>query len=241
LTEAGRTLLPFARRMLDDVDSAREEIARLSDTVTGRLRLAASTTPGQYVLPRLLGAFLSGHPEVGVSLAVMDTTEVVEAIESGEADLGVTGAEIRGAKVVHERLGSDHLVLICPPGHAFATMSPRSLDEVATQPFIMREEGSGTRLVTEAVLKQVGVDPGDLHVITELGTGEAIVNAVEGGLGLAVVSAWVAEKAIALKTVARVDIAPFPMSRPLYVVTPRGTLTRASDAFLGYLRSVLSG
>lgn len=239
LTEAGRALLPFARRMLEDIEAAREEIARLSDTVTGRLRLAASTTPGQYVLPRLLGSFLAGHSSVGISLRVMDTAEVVEAVESGEADLGVTGAEISGAKVKHERLGSDDLVLVCPPSHAFAESAPSSFDDVVSQPFIMREEGSGTRLVTERILKQSGVEPGDLHVVTELGTGEAIVNAVEGGLGLAVVSAWVAEKAIALGTVKQIDVAPFPVNRPLYVVSPRGTMTRASEAFLGHLRSVL--
>jgi len=235
LTEAGRALLPFARKMIEDVEAAREEIARLSGSVTGRLRLAASTTPGQYVLPGLLGAFLAEHGQVTISLRVMDTSEVVEAIESGVADLGVTGAEIRGAKVSHEELGTDDLILICAPTHPFASHAPTSLTQIVSEPFVTREEGSGTRLVMESVLAQAGIEPGDIHVITELGTGEAIVNAVEGGLGVAVVSSWVAAKAIQLGTVKRIDVDPFPISRPFYLVSPRGTMTRAAVAFRAHL------
>lgn len=240
LTEAGRALLPFARKMTQDVEAAREEIARLSESVTGRLRLAASTTPGQYVLPGLLGSFLADHGQVTISLRVHDTSEVVEAVESGEADLGVTGAEIRGAKVAHEKLGTDDLVLICAPTHPFASHPPASLSDVVSQPFVTREEGSGTRLVMESALSRADIEPGDLHVITELGTGEAIVNAVEGGLGVAVVSSWVAAKALQLGTVRRIDVQPFPISRPFYVVSPRGTMTRAASAFLAHLHQALA-
>lgn len=239
LTEAGRTLLPFARRMLDDVEGAREAVATLAESVTGRLHLAASTTPGQYILPRLLGAFLGANPEVGVSLRVMDTAEVVESVESGESSLGMTGAQIKGAKVHYEQLGTDELVMICPPHHPLAREKSVTLDQVVSEPFVMREEGSGTRQVTEEVLRTAGIDPDDLHIVTELGTGEAIVSAVEGGMGVAVVSAWVAHKALELATVARVPVANFPVSRPLFMVIPRRTLTRAAAAFLDHLRVTL--
>ena len=90
----------------------------------------------------------------------------------------------------------------------------------------MREEGSGTRIVTEQMLQSAGIDPGDLHVVTELGTGEAIVNAVEGGMGISIVSRWLADKAVELGTVAKVDSEYFPLHRPLYVAIP----ARHSDA-----------
>jgi DNA-binding transcriptional LysR family regulator len=239
LTEAGRALLPYAMRVLAELDQAREVIQGLTGRVTGHLLLSASTTPGQYVLPSLLGTFLKENEEVGVSLAVADTVHVVEAVASGEAHLGMTGAEIRGAKVAFEQLGTDDLVMVCPPDHPFATAESLTMPDVVPAPFVMREEGSGTRLVTEEVLLKAGVDPGDLHVVTELGTGEAILSAVEGGLGIAVLSKWVAEKAIALGTVATVNVADFPVSRPLYVVMPRTNLTRAAEAFLGHLRERL--
>ena len=76
-------------------------------------------------------------------------------------------------------------------------------------------------------------------MVTELGTGEAIVNAVEGGMGISVVSRWLADKSVELGTVAKVDSDYFPVHRPLYAVIPRGTLTRAADAFLDHLRAEL--
>lgn len=241
LTEAGRTLLPLAQRMLADLESARIAIAELSDTVTGRLVLAASTTPGQYVLPRLLGRFCAQNPEVGVSLRVMDSAEVVEAVSSGEAHLGMTGASIPGAKAHFEERGSDDLLMICPPDHRFASAGSLSIEQVVEEAFIMREAGSGTRQVTERVFRASGIDPDDLRVVMELGTSESLVTAVEGGLGLAVVSDWVARKALELGSVARVPVGQFPVSRPLFVVTPRTTMTRAALAFSTYLDDALGG
>jgi DNA-binding transcriptional LysR family regulator len=239
LTEAGRMLLPFAKRVLEEIEEARDEIANMTGRVTGRLELAASTTPGQYILPGLLGKFLKQNPEVGVSIKIHDTAEVVEAVEEGRAHMGVTGAQIKGARATFEQLGSDDIVMICHPDHHLATAKNLTVGEVAREPFIMREVGSGTRIVVEEVLRSAGVDPGDLEVVTELGTNEAIVNAVEGGMGVGAVSTWVVDKALELGTVVPVPLPHFPVNRPLYVVTPRGTMTRAADAFLEHLREHL--
>lgn len=239
LTEAGRALLPHARRVLVDIEGARNDIARLAETVTGRLSLAASTTPGQYVLPRLLGRFLKLNPEVSVQLAVADTAEVVAAVISGEAHVGMVGAVIKGARAEFERLGSDDIVMICPKDHLFAEATSVTVEDVVSEPFIMREEGSGTRQIAEEALNASGIDPSELRVVTELGTGEAIVSAVEGDMGLGMVSAWVAEKALKLGTVATVPLEGFPVPRPFYLVTPRTTPTRAAAEFVSYLHTRL--
>ena len=239
LTEAGRALLPHARRVLVDLEAAREDISRLSETVTGRLSIAASTTPGQYVLPRLLGGFLKEYPEVNVSLAVADTAEIVDAVATGEVHVGMAGAVVKGARVEFERLGTDDIVMLCHKDHSFAVAEAVSPNEVVREPFVMREEGSGTRQVAEEALRGVGIDPAELRVLTELGTGEAILNAVEGGMGLGMVSSWVAEKALELGTVATVPLKGFPASRPLYLVTSRAIPTRASEEFVAYLREQL--
>lgn len=236
LTEAGRVLLPHARRVLGQLDSARDEIGNLSNTVGGHLDLAVSTTPGQYVLPRLLGSFLKEYPDVSVSLRVYDTSEVVARVESGEAHFGMTGARIPGAKVEFEKMGVDLLLMVCSPDSPLAGRVGLTLGEIAEQPFIAREQGSGTRIVFEEALQAGGIDPADLRVIMELGTGEAIVNAVEGGMGVGVVSHWMADKALTLGTVAQVDAPFFPVGRPLFAVYPRGARARAADALLAHLR-----
>ncbi len=239
VTESGRTLLPHARKVLGELERVREDLARMADTVTGRLSLVASTTPGQYVLPRLLGPFLKENPEVGVSIAVGDTAQVVDAVTAGEADLGMTGAVVKGARVDFEALGTDDIVMICSTEHPFASAREVTLAEVVSEPFVIREEGSGTRQIAEEALRGAGIDPADLHVVTELGSGEAVLSAVEGGMGLGLASSLVVGKAVELGTVALVPLEGFPVHRPLYVVTPRTTLTRAAEAFLGFLRKSL--
>jgi len=237
VTEAGRMLLPFARRILDEVAEARSAIDELGDSISGRLDIAASTTPGQYVLPRQLGGFLRQNPEVGITLHVGDTSEVVDLVERGVAHLGMTGAEIHGVRVDYERMGSDDLVMICPVDHPMVGRADVSITELVEEPFITRETGSGTRMVFEEAARQSGIDPSELRVVMELGTNEAVVSAVEGGMGLGIVSAWAAHKALALNTVARLPVAGFPLARPLFLVTPRGSLTRAGSALVEYLRA----
>lgn len=239
LTEAGRSLLPHARHVLAQLEEAREEIAALSGTVTGRLHIAASTTPGVYVIPGLLGRFLSANPEVGVTISVHDTAEVVEAVETGRAHIGVTGASVRGARVSFEERGRDELVLITHPDHPLAQKSRVPLTSLANETWVLRESGSGTRQVAERLLSEHGLDPDELLVAVELGTGEAILSAIEGGLGVAILSRYVVARALELGTVAQVDALGLPAARPFFVVTPKGTPTRAARAFCDHLVDAL--
>lgn len=241
LTEAGKTLLPHARRVIEQLGQAKDEIAALSGQVTGRLAIAASTTPGVYVIPRLLGSFLATYPEVGVTIAVHDTAEVVSAVESGEAQLGVTGATVRGARVSFEEVGVDELVAICPPSHRLAGSSGVALTDLAEETWIFRESGSGTRQVAEKILAQHGLETQELRVAVELGTGEAIVSAVEGGLGIAMLSRHVAAKALQAGTVTEIRAVGLPATRPFYVVLPKATPTRAAMAFRDHLMVALQG
>jgi len=236
LTEAGHLLLPYARRVLEELERARQSIESLSTTITGRLTVAASTTPGQYLLPRILGGFLKLNPEVGVTLRVYDSADVVAHVEAGDADLGMTGAEVHGARVAYEELGRDDLALICPAGHPLASRPSVPFSELTGEPFIVRELGSGTRMVAESVISRSGVDPAELDVVMELGTNEAIVSAVEGGMGLGIVSIQVARKAIDLGTVSLVKGSGFPVERPLFLVLPRRMMTRAGEALADHLR-----
>lgn len=240
LTEAGTALLPFARQVLEELDEARERISALSGTVTGRLNIAASTTPGDYVIPRLLGSFLAENPQVGVTIRVHDSAQVVDAVESGAADIGIVGAMVRGAKVAFEELGVDELVLLCHPGNPLVAARAVPASRLAEETWIMRESGSGTRQVTEKVLSDLGIDPQELRVAVELGTGEAIVSAIEGGLGVSMISRLVAEKALAMGTVSTVDATGLPATRPFFAVMPKGTPTRAATAFNEHLHRALT-
>jgi len=241
LTEAGRLLQPHALRTIAEVDGARDEIERLSGEVGGRLEIAASTTPGAYVIPRLLGGFVSTYPSVSVTVTVHDTADVVAEVEEGRAQLGVAGAVVKGAKASFEQFTVDELVAICAPGSPFATRRSVGLDELAEEDWVTREPGSGTRTMAERRLGAQGVDASNLRVVAQLGTGEAIVSAIEGGLGIAMVSLFVARKALELGSVVRIDLSGKPIERPFYTVLPKGTTTRAAAAFSAYLHGSLEG
>lgn len=239
LTEAGTVLLPVARKVLTELDDVRENIASIEHEVSGQLVIGASTTPGVYLLPHVLGDFIAMHPHVNITLCISDSVLVAERVASGEVNLGMTGAIVRGVPVEFEQLGVDELVAIGPLSSPLADKHS-SLTDFAEQPFVMRERGSGTRQVAEKVLRDRGVDADELRVAVELGTGEAIVGAVEGGLGVSIVSRLVADRAARLGTLSVLNVDGFPAERPFYAVTPRTKLTRAASAFLEHLKGRLA-
>lgn len=236
LTESGRALEPHARRVLSEVQTARKELQSLSGEVSGALEIAASTTPGVYVIPLVLGAFISRYPGVSVRVTSEDTAGVIEAVESGRAQVGVSGAIVKGARVTFQPLLSDELIAICPPGCDLSARKGVNLADLADAEWVVREPGSGTRQVAERALSDAGVEPSTLRVVAQLGTGEAIVAAVEGGLGVAMLSRHVAEKSLELGRVARIDIAGPPVLRPFFTVLAKGTPTRAALAFVNHLQ-----
>jgi DNA-binding transcriptional LysR family regulator len=240
LTEAGEALLPHARDVLADIAAARDDIEGLSNTLTGHLVIASSTTPGDYVIPKHLAEFLRQNPQVQVEITVQDSAEAVTAVETGRADLGITGAADPSAKVVFTELGCDEIVVICSPSHPFASQSAVPFSELAEADWVSREAGSGTGQVVRRSLAERGVDPDELRVIVELGTGDAIVSAVEGGLGIAMVSRFAAEKALALGTVVRVAVEGEPILRPFFTALPTSTPSRAALAFAEHLAGALA-
>lgn len=237
LTEAGRILLPHARQMLAEAARVRAEIEGLSGEVTGSLRLALSTTPGDYIIPRLLGGFVRQYPHVSLNLMVDSTTEVVDEVEEGRADLGMVGAKVRGAKVHQEELGHDELIAISHPDNPLAARQHVTVAELAAEPWVARRDDSGTQSVLKDILADYGITLEALNAVVQLGTGEAVVNAVEGGLGVSVVSRYVADRALAAGLVAQVDVEGFPFRRPFYLITPKRSHSRATLAFADYLRA----
>lgn len=232
-TEAGQLLLDHARTIFHEVDAARSSVEELKGTVSGDLRIAASTTPGDYVLPALFGSFLEKYPEVRLELVVADSSEVEEMVESAQAHVGVVGFK-GSARVDHRELPGDEIVLIVPPNDPIASRRSIDLAQLADRRWVMREEGSGTRAVTEGALSAAGVDPDALDIAVELGSGEAVIGAVEGGLGIALISKLVARKSIELDTVGTVKLKS-RIERPFHLVSPQRTLTRAASAFADHV------
>lgn len=240
LTEAGEVLLPFARKMMVDAQDARDSISALSGAVAGSLHIAVSTTPGDYIIPKILGSFLNLYPDIRLDVAVASSQAVVELIDERKADVGLVGAQIKGYKVTYAPLSHDELILIGQPSHSLAGSRRALWSEFVSQRWVMRANDSGTQQVLVAFLAKHGIDSHTLPIAVELGTGEAIVNAVEGGLGVAVVSRYVAAKALVLGTVVEIQVEDLPLRRPFYLVRGQQKPSRAADVFVDFLTAQLS-
>jgi len=208
LTEAGAVLLGYARQAAALMDEAAGELAALKDALGGELRLGASTTIAQYILPRMLGAFHRQHPGVRLSLVSGNTEEIVELVVEEKVALGLIEGPAMRRGLRTEALMRDAMVLIVGAKHGLAGREKQgpgrasiSLAELAKQPLLLRERGSGSRRIVERALKQAGVVLKELTVAMELDSTEAIVSGVEAGLGVGFVSSAAIGKELRLGTV----------------------------------------
>jgi DNA-binding transcriptional LysR family regulator len=239
LTEAGLWLLPQARKAVELMRETDARMVQFARELKGRLHFAASLTIGEYVLPRLLGSFLKRHPGLSVSMKVMNTTEIIEAILSQGLDFGLIEAPCDAPGIHAKPVMDDELFLVAPRDHPFAEREAVELAEVLEQPLILREIGSGTRQVVEEELLRHGADERKLRVVSEFGSTAAIKSAVEAGLGLTVLSAWTFKHEAALGVLKAVRIRDVSFRRKFYEVRlPSSLLPMPAAALLDELRGL---
>jgi len=147
LTNAGAALLQYAERSNTLLEQAAVELASLKGEISGTLRIAASTTIAQYIVPPLLGAFLRLHPAVHVELESSNTESVADVIAAGRVHLGLVEGPPHASQVRSEVWIEDELVLLVPPSHEWTGQRSITLQQIAAAPLLMRERGSGTREV----------------------------------------------------------------------------------------------
>lgn len=184
-TSAARLLEPYARQAVGLLRGAERAAADLRGLRRGSLTIGASTTPGTYLLPAALGRFHAAHPGIALSLQISDSREIERWVAVGQVELGVIGEAPLLPGLEAERWVQDELVLIVPRGHSFARQRAVRAPAIAGEPYIAREAGSSTRGVAERYLARLGVT---LTPAMELGSTEAIREAVAAGLGVALVS-----------------------------------------------------
>ncbi|MGB9887018.1 MAG: LysR substrate-binding domain-containing protein [Moorellales bacterium] len=233
LTAAGRRLYRSAKEVLRRLERVKREIAELEQLLQGELLLGASTTPGQYLLPELIAAFREEHPGLQVSLRIADTLEVLRGVQEGELDLGVVGARRAERGLRFLSLAEDEIVLIVPAGHRLAGREEVLPRELEGELFVWREPGSGTRQIVEERMTAKGVRLAANPVMT-LGSTEAVVNAVEAGLGLSFVTFRAAEKSVRLGRLWALRVKGIDLKRELFLVGRTRETSPAVSAFWSF-------
>jgi molybdate transport repressor ModE-like protein len=220
LTVAGEVVALHAQRVLDTLDGMQQELRALRDAEGGLLTLAASTTPGSYVLPSILECFAERHPRVDVDVVIGSSAWVGEQVAARAVSLGLAGEMELPDGVVAEPFLDDELVGIATPGRLKLRRGRASLKELAGHTLLVRERGSSTRAVAERYLAKAGYRPAKRW---ELDSNEAIKRSVQAGLGIGFVSKLVVEDELA-----RGELVAFgveggePMRRPVYLLRPDG-------------------
>jgi DNA-binding transcriptional LysR family regulator len=236
LTDAGRLLLDHAHRVFATLDSAREVIGELKGLQRGSLLIGASTTPGVYVLPRVVGAFRQRYRNITVNLRIANSRVIEERIRANELDLGVVGGHglARGEKCLAAGL-LDELVLIVWPGHPWARRREIAPEQLTSAPLLVREEGSATRAVTERALQRAGVS---YQAAMELDHTEAIKQAVMAELGVAFVSTYAVRVELAAQRLRAVRLRGVPIHRHFHVIHNEArALPASARAFLELLNA----
>lgn len=238
LTEAGKTLHAYARQILDLHRKARLDVAGQEVPVAGELRLAASSVPGEHLLPALLSLFGREYPHVRVRATVSDSMAAIAQVERGEVSLGLVGRKSDGLHMEFRHLACDRMVLVVPEAHPWAGRKRVSLEQLSGQPIILRESGSGLRHCFEKSLERAGRSPADLRVALELGSNEAIKEAVLRGMGVAVLSAYAVHKEIVSGRLLAVEVTGLRCDRDMYVVRDgRRVLPAPARLFLNFLET----
>jgi DNA-binding transcriptional LysR family regulator len=209
----------------------------VEDGVTGDLALAASSVPGQHLLPAVLTAFRGRHPLVRVRVSVSDTDAVLREVGQGHAHLGIVGGQGGAPDLDFRRFACDELVLVVPAGHAWWRRKRVTVSDLLSQPLVQREAGSGSRQCLERALGRIGVAPSRLTVALELGSGEAIKQAVLAGAGLAVLSRRTVENEVTAGQLRAVPVEGLTLDREIYVVRDRRrALPGPAHHFLTFVR-----
>jgi DNA-binding transcriptional LysR family regulator len=230
LTEAGRLLELHARRVVTALDDARQAIEEFQGLERGSLRIGASTTPGMYLVPRIITEFKRQHPKIEIFLGIKNTRQVEEDIIKNEFDLGFVGGHLISDEVEAVLWRTDALVLIVPPGHPWASRRWVKLNDLANERFIVRERGSATRALVE---NNLGALKLSLAAAVELGNPEAVKQAVMGGLGMAVLSKFAVEPELKAKTLVALKVKGLNITRQLKIVYRKGKhLSRAAASFI---------
>ena len=237
LTAAGDRFQRFAEEMLEGYARLQHDL-HTAELVAGELLIAASTTPGEFLVPGLVARFTALNPEVRPNIFIADSAEVVTELTERRWDVGFVGVRLPGRGLRYDMIAEDEIVLAVPASHPFAGRATVSLAELEGQPFIEREGGSGTMLSARAALGAQGLHLPAYRVTMVLGTTQAIVSAVQSGYGMGLVSSLALEDRRADR-VALVRLAELRLRRPLYMVQEeRRTLPHVAAAFARWVRSL---
>jgi DNA-binding transcriptional LysR family regulator len=237
-TPAGELLLGYARRILRLTQEARQAIDQFQGRMSGELIVGGSTIPGEYVLPALIGQFKGKYPDISISLRVGSSRQVSEWVEQGHVEIGVVGARPPSRALQSRELMADEMVLVVSADHPWTARKSVTLKDVMQEALILRERGSGSREALERALAHAGLDLTAFRVAGEMGSTQAVKQAVRAGVGIALISKRAVEDECRARLLWCVKVRDLSVTRAFHLVTHRDrTRSPLAQAFLELVES----
>src|SRR5512136_1744822 len=237
LTPAGEMLYRRAKEILALYAEAQKNISEITGAIKGSLSIGASSTIGNYLLPKIISAFKKKVPQVNISLVVSNTKTITEKLNAGEIDVALVEGDVSKQRFSVETLLSDELVVIMSPAHPWAERRNLPAIELTKEPLILREEGSGTRQVILKHLEDHGIRQDQLRIALIMGSTEAIKGAVEEGLGVSIMSGWAVRKWLKQGLLKAATFKDLKFHRNFTIISPkRNYCTHTAKEFLSFLK-----
>lgn len=238
LSEAGQSILPLARELLNSSRLLEDSLLNINNTVGGELLIGCSTSAGRYLMPTLLSEFQRIYPSITPRVRVMSRDSITQRLLNESIPMGVASSYIEHREIECVPLFEDKIILIVPVSHPWAQFGKAMPADLLDQQLIMREDSSGTTATLLDGLKAHGISADMLKVVMELGSAEAIEMAVERGVGIAFVSEMVAARGLALGRIKKVDMEGLDLTRTVWLARRVGyPFTRAQSLFWQYAQS----
>jgi len=235
LTRAGEIFYRYASKILSSRKDLLNALSEFSQGIKGELSLGASTIPGEYILPKLMGEFRKEHPRFMLSLKIADTKRIALMLLQGDVELGLIGARLNHDLLHYEKYEEDEIIVVCR-SHEFQGKKI-DFEDLLGEPWILREEGSGTQMAVEGALRKKGKTLKQLDQVTEMGSTSSVKEGVKAGLGLAFLPKRAVEEELHQGLLCQIRLGEIgAIVRQIYIVSQRGrTLSPAGMAFLRFL------
>ena len=219
LTPEGQVIYDYAKRIMRLREDAKERVIRLKDQESGHIYVSASTIPATYILSHLLSNLKQTHPDIQVHMQMHDSEESLQIVLNDQAELGFIGKEPLNKKLIAERLWKDNLVLAVPVDHSLAKHKTVTVEKLRGIPFIIREKGSATRdIVEECLQRHRGTGLSRFNVICEMGSSEAVKEAILAGLGVSILSIFAIKREISQGLLTVVNVSDCRIERHFHLI-----------------------
>lgn len=235
LTEAGRLLFPIAMQMMRQYNKIKAGIDDLREVKAGHLMLGATPVPGEWLLPLIIGGFREQYPGITVSQQIGGSAQVSQWLKNQEVEMGILGTPVKAEGVECEPWLTDRMVIIAPSWHPLKGKEV-PLTALTNEPIIVREAGSGSRQTLERQFLEHNVSLDQFSSMLELGSTQAVINAVRLGLGISAVSRWAAGELLGQGTLGEITVPGLNLSYSLYLAWTRPDKeSLASKAFRAFI------